>query len=334
MKFQPNKKYDLILFGRVAIDFNPVDCFQPLDKCTTFNMYLGGSPANTAVGMARLGRKVGFCAKISNDKFGHFVYNFFKEEGIDTSHLVRATGAENTGLTFTEILSKDVSSILMYRNQAVDLALSPDDIDEEYIVQAKAILISGTALAASPSREACLKGVMLAEKNGIPIIFDIDYRNYTWKNKDEISIYYSLIAEKSAIIMGSSEEFTLTGRLWGVGETDSEISSHWLDKKAQIVVVKHGKQGSNVYVKGEGGYKVDIIPVDAIKTFGGGDGYASAFLSGLFENKPIKECLEMATASASMLVASHACSKDMPDAEKLTEFISLAKKKGEFVKKL
>ena len=52
----------------------------------------------------------------------------------------------------------------MYRNCIADLQLSVDDIDEDYIKQSKAILISGTALAESPSREAALKAVMLAKK--------------------------------------------------------------------------------------------------------------------------------------------------------------------------
>ena len=84
----------------------------------------------------------------------------------------------------------------MYRNCIADLQLSVDDIDEDYIKQSKAILISGTALAESPSREAALKAVMLAKKNDTKIIFDIDYREYNWKSEDEISIYYSMVEEK------------------------------------------------------------------------------------------------------------------------------------------
>ena len=70
------------------------------------------------------------------------------------------------------------------------------DIDEEYIRNAKAILISGTALAASPSREAALKAVMIAKRVGTKVIFDIDYRAYNWTCDDEISIYYSMVGER------------------------------------------------------------------------------------------------------------------------------------------
>ncbi len=196
VEFDETRPMDLILLGRVAIDFNPSEDepFGPLENVRTFKKYVGGSPANIAVGVTRHGLKAGFLGKVSDDKFGKFVVDFFNKEGIDTSHITKCTNGEKLGLTFTEMLSEKESSILMYRNCIADLQLSVDDIDEDYIKQSKAILISGTALAESPSREAALKAVMLAKKNDTKIIFDIDYREYNWKSEDEISIYYSMVA--------------------------------------------------------------------------------------------------------------------------------------------
>ena len=224
VEFDETRPMDLILLGRVAIDFNPSEDepFGPLENVRTFKKYVGGSPANIAVGVTRHGLKAGFLGKVSDDKFGKFVVDFFNKEGIDTSHITKCTNGEKLGLTFTEMLSEKESSILMYRNCIADLQLSVDDIDEDYIKQSKAILISGTALAESPSREAALKAVMLAKKNDTKIIFDIDYREYNWKSEDEISIYYSMVAREADIIMGSREEFDLTEKLIQPGRTDEE----------------------------------------------------------------------------------------------------------------
>ena len=60
IEFDNNKEYDLILLGRVAVDLNPVDYYCPLNESTTFKRYLGGSPANIAVGLARLGKRLVF----------------------------------------------------------------------------------------------------------------------------------------------------------------------------------------------------------------------------------------------------------------------------------
>ena len=164
VKFEKDRKFDLVLVGRIAIDFNPLDYFKPLSESQQYRKYLGGSPANVAVGLARLGKKVGFIGKVSDDQFGDYVTDFFAKEGIDVSRVVRANGGEKLGLTFTEILSPSESSILMYRDGVADLMLEPSNVDEEYIANSKALLISGTALAQSPSREACLKAMQLAEK--------------------------------------------------------------------------------------------------------------------------------------------------------------------------
>ena len=328
IEFDNSKEFDLILLGRVAVDLNPVDYYCPLSQSTTFKRYLGGSPANIAVGLSRLGKKCGFFARVSDDELGTFVENFFKNEGIDCSHITRCTNGEKIGLTFTEILSETQSSILMYRNEAADLKLDVCDIDEDYIKRAKALLISGTALCESPSREAALKATLLAKKNNIPVIFDIDYRAYNWKSNDEIAIYYSTVAERADIILGSREEYDLTEKFIGLNGTDKSSAEYWHKRGAKIVIIKHGKEGSTAYTNDGMSYKIKPFPVKLLKSFGGGDGYASAFLYGLFEGWDMWDALEFGSASAAMLVASHACSQDMPSADAVKQFIK--EKKEEF----
>ena len=296
IEFDQSRPMDLILLGRVAIDFNPAynnlvkEEFKPLKKVHIFEKYVGGSPANIAVGVTRHGLKAGFIGKVSDDQFGEFVVDYFNEQGIDTSHISVCTGGEKLGLTFTEMLSPSESNILMYRNRIADLQLHVDDIDEQYIRDAKAVLISGTALAESPSREAALKTVMLARKNNTKLIFDIDYREYNWKNKDEISIYYSAVAREADIIMGSREEFDLTERLIRPGMTDEESAAYWHSCHAGIVVIKHGMKGSAAYTADGEKFSIKPFPVEARKGFGGGDGYGSGFLYGLYQGWEIIVC--------------------------------------------
>lgn len=170
ISFDRSKEFDTVLLGRVAIDFNPAyneqvkEEFKPLKNVHMFEKFVGGSPANISVGITKHGMKAGFIGKVSDDQFGEYVIDYFNEQGIDTSQISKAQHGEKLGLTFTEMLSPKESSILMYRNQAADLQLSVEDIDEDYLKRSKALLISGTALAESPSREAVLKAVMLAKK--------------------------------------------------------------------------------------------------------------------------------------------------------------------------
>lgn len=332
IKFDNSKAIDVIPIGRVAIDFNPNEIHRPLHESRTFTKYVGGSPANIAVGLARLGKKVGFIGKVSDDQFGTFVTNYFEKEGIDTSNISKAKNGESLGLTFTEILSPTESSILMYRNGIADLQLSIEDISEEYIKNAKAIVVSGTALAASPSREATLVAVEYAKKHGTVVIFDVDYRSYTWKSEEEIAVYYSLVGRVSDVVIGSREEFDLMEKLIAKGSTDEETAKRWLGYGNKIVVIKHGKEGSTAYTEDGNVFKIKPFPVKLLKSFGGGDAYGSAFIYGLLEGWDVIDALEFGSASAAMLVASHSCSEDMPSAEAIKEFIREKKEEyGEMI---
>lgn len=334
IEFDQSRPLDIVLLGRVAFDFNPAysdvvkEEFKPLKDVHYFEKYVGGSPANIAVGVTHHGLKAGFIAKVSDDQFGDFVTEYFEREGIDTSHITRCTGGEKLGLTFTEMLSPSESHILMYRNAIADLQLSVDDVDAGYIASAKCILISGTALAESPSREAALKAAMLARQVGTPIIFDIDYRAYNWKNADEISIYYSALANQADIIMGSREEFDLTERLIKPGMTDEESAAYWQAKNAKIVVIKHGMQGSTAYCDDGEKFSIKPFPVTARKGFGGGDGYGSGFIYGLFQGWDIQRCLEFGSAEASMMVRANNCSDALPGPAEVEAFI--AEEKAQF----
>lgn len=329
---------DIILLGRIAIDFNPAysdsvkEEFKPLKDVHYFEKYVGGSPANIAVGVTHHGLKAGFIGKVSDDQFGDFVTEYFGAQGIDTSHVTRCTNGEKIGLTFTEMLSPSESHILMYRNCIADLQLSVDDIDPDYIASAKLLLISGTALAESPSREAAIKAVLVARQVGTPVVFDIDYRAYNWKNADEISIYYSYVARLADIIMGSREEFDLTEALICPGMTDEQSAAYWQKRNAKIVVIKHGMEGSTAYCDDGEKFSIKPFPVTARKGFGGGDGYGSGFLYGLFQGWDIQDCLEFGSAEASMMVRANNCSDALPGPDEVRAFIAEEKAQyGEMV---
>ena len=115
-------------------------------------------------------------------------------------------------------------------------------------------------------------------------------------------------------------------------KNDAETAAYWHGCGAKIVVIKHGKEGSTAYTNDGRNYSIKPFPVKLLKSFGGGDGYASAFLYGLMEGWDIQDALEFGSAEAAMLVASHACSEDMPGVEAVKKFIKEEKEQyGEMV---
>ena len=132
--------------------------------------------------------------------------------------------------------------------------------------------------------------------------------------------------------MGSREEVNLTERLIQLGRSDEETANAWFNENAKIVLIKHGKEGSTAYTKDGEKFSIKPFPVEALKGFGGGDGYASAFLYGIFSGWDMIDCLEFGSAEASMMVKSHSCSEELPTTEEVRAFIKEEKEKyGEMI---
>ena len=129
------------------------------------------------------------------------------------------------------------------------------------IAEAKVLLISGTALAQSPSREAVFQALNYAKKHGAVIVFDLDYRPYTWTSDEETAVYYNLAAEKCDIILGTREEFDMMETFEHNPEKDDHITAaKWFDYSAKIVIIKHGKEGSIAYTQDGVGHRAKSYP--------------------------------------------------------------------------
>jgi len=320
--FNEGRKFDLTAIGRLCIDLNANEINRPMEQTMTFTKYVGGSPANIAIGVSRLGRRTAFIGKIADDQMGRFIRGYLDKEGIETRNVVTDTTGAVTGLAFTEIKSPTECSILMYRDNVADLKLSPSEVDESLIADSKALLVSGTALAASPSREAVLLAVDYARRHGTKVVFDLDYRPYTWQSEEETAAYYNLVAEKSDIIVGTREEFDCMEKFEAnPGHDDRITASKWFGYAAGIVIIKHGKEGSIAYSADGQEHRARSFPAKVIKTFGAGDSYAAGCFHGLLSGWTIGKSMEFGSAAASIVISSHSCSDAMPTAAQVTDYI-------------
>ncbi|MEG6532577.1 5-dehydro-2-deoxygluconokinase [Caldifermentibacillus hisashii] len=318
--FNTNREFDLIAIGRACIDLNAVEYNRPMEETMTFRKYVGGSPANIAIGTAKLGLKSGFIGKLADDQHGRYIKQYMADVGVDTSNMVFDTEGRKTGLAFTEILSPTECSILMYRDEVADLYLDPSEVSEDYIKRAKMLLVSGTALAKSPSREAVLKAIKLAKKNDVKVVFELDYRGYTWTSAEETSIYYSLVAELSDVVIGTRDEFDV---LENVEAGKNEDTINYLFKHSpELIVIKHGVDGSYAYTKDGQTFEGKAYKTQVLKTFGAGDSYASAFIYALVNGKDITTALKYAAASASIVVSRHSSSDAMPTVAEIEQLIA------------
>jgi 5-dehydro-2-deoxygluconokinase len=320
IEFHSEREFEVIAIGRACIDLNAVEYNRPMEETMTFKKYVGGSPANIAIGASKLGLKAGFIGKLADDQHGRFIEQYMAGVGVDTSNMVVDQEGHKTGLAFTEIKSPQECSILMYRDEVADLYLNPSEVCEEYIKKAKVLLVSGTALSKSPSREAVLKAIHFAKKNDVKVLFELDYRPYTWASLEETSTYYTLVAEQADIVVGTRDEFdVMENRKDGSNETTVR---HLFKHSPELVVIKHGVEGSYAYVKSGEVFRGHAYLTKVLKTFGAGDSYASAFLYALITGKDIETALKYGSASAAIVVSKHSSSEAMPTVEEIEQFIA------------
>lgn len=321
LKFDEHKKKDVVAFGRATVDLYTNE-IGSLEDAKTFSKYVGGSPANTAVAFARLGLKVGYIGKVSNDGFGRFITRFLAQNGIDTSHIATAEDGVHSGITIGEIML-DKCRCFVYRKDCADLHINCEQLDEKYIAQHKLLLISGTSLSHSPAREAVFVAIEYAHRNNTMVCLDLDYRDGTWDTVEEASTYYSLAAGKADFVVGTREEFNIMEKLAHSGNNDNDKSAKWLlDKGVSLVSIKEGKKGSIVY-DGNKKYVGGIYPTKVPKSFGAGDSYSAAFNYSLLKGKNIDEALKYAAAASSITITGHSCSDAMPRIEQVEAYLKV-----------
>lgn len=323
------KTIELITAGRAGIDFNTTVLNASFADTPSFKKSIGGSPANIIQGAAKLGLKSGFIGKISGDGMGEYILNEFQQQGIDVSGIcIDRTGAKNC-LAITEIVSANESGTYcsenkdtfhhgtyLYREHTADMLITPEEVNEELVAKAKYVLLSGTAFSMEPSRSAMFQVMDYAKKHDTKIVLDIDYRPFGWKDLNEASACYQKICSMTDIIIGNREEFDVVEYTTMPGNKDNARSAQaFLDKGAEMVVVKDGANGSDTYLPDGTIIRCGVIPTQIVKTFGSGDAYAAGFMYGILRKNDILYAMQLGSACASLVLTKIDCAPAMPDFE-------------------
>lgn len=320
---QQNRPLDAIVLGRAGVDLYARESQTDMADITGFNKFVGGSAANIAVAINKLGGNVGFIGCVAEDAFGDYVKRYMSGLGINLDGMKTDASGSRTSVAFTEMKPKDCT-VLIYRNNASDLTITPESISPEYIASAKVLVVTGTALSASPSREATLLAMQHARRSNTRVVLDVDYRPYSWRTDVDASIYYGIAASLADIVIGNREEFDMMETVIAPGNTnDDETAARFLGGNTQVVVIKAGELGSKVYC--QDGYKFEqgIFRVEANKPFGSGDSFAGGLIWTLTHGGSLEEGVRNGTAAAAINVSGHSCTEAMPTKEQLFDFIEV-----------
>jgi len=302
---------DVCLLGRIGYDLYAVERNLPLAEVEHFSRHLGGSSANMAVGLARLGLKVGIISGVGRDALADFLIDFLRREGVDTQY-VRLVEGYDTSLCLTEVRPPDRFTQVFYRSRPADTQVTVGEPERAYIRKAKLFVTNGTSLAASPAREAALDALRTAREAGLRTVFDVDYRASSWTSPAEAGRLARSALPWVDILLGNEAELAMLTDLDSAQEQTRLLHQGGV----RLLVRKLGANGVEVHAPDES-YSVQPFPMPVTCAIGGGDGFASGFLYALYRRLPLKECLAYGNAAAAVVVSRVSCSDSMPRLEEL-----------------
>lgn len=308
---------NFIILGRAGMDFYPDPPGTKTEEASHFFACLGGSSANIAVAITRHGGKTALVTRVSDDAIGRFAVNELKKYGVDTT-LVHAEGGEaRNSLAIVESRVEDHQSVI-YRNGAADFQMNLEDVEAiDYSVYG-ALITTGTVFAADPSRSAGFHALAMAREAGLPVIFDIDYRPYSWTSAQQAADVYSGVGRLCDIVIGNDDEF---GFMAGGKEKGLEFARELANTTASIIVYKMGELGS-VTITPDAEFETGIYQVAALKPTGAGDAFMGGFIASLADGHNLQDSVLRGSASAAIVVSKVGCAPAMPTTRELDEFLA------------
>jgi 5-dehydro-2-deoxygluconokinase len=337
-RFAAGRRFDVICLGRLAIDFYAQQIGARLEDVASFAKYLGGSSANTAFGCARLGLKAAMASRVGDDPMGRFLTETLAREGCDVSH-VSIDRARLTACVVLGIKDRDTFPLIFYRENCADMAVTEADVGEDFIAQAKALLITGTHFSTPHVHEVSTLALERASRNDVRTVLDIDYRPVLWGltkrgdgetrfiASDTVTSHLKSILPGFDLVIGTEEEFAIAG-----GSVDVIAALDAVRRvTAATLVVKRGALGCAV-IDGaiprslDGAFNGRGVDVEVLNVLGAGDAFSAGFLSGWVRGEAFDACCRYANACGALVVSRHACAPAMPTRVELDYYLANAER--------
>lgn len=330
------KKLDLICMGRVAVDFYGQQIGARLEDMGSFSKYLGGSSGNVAYGTARQGLRSSMLARVGDEHMGRFLKEELEMVGVDTRYLIKDKN-RLTALVILGIKDTETFPLIFYRDNCADMAITADDVNEEYIASARCLAITGTHLSNPQTREAVLTALKYARRHGVKTALDIDYRPILWGltslgdgetrfiASDLVTQQLQEVLHLFDLVVGTEEEFHIAG---GSTNTLTALSNVRSVSQAELVC-KRGPLGCSVFSESipnslDEGITIEGVRVDVLNVLGAGDAFMSGLLRGYLNDEGWEKSCAYANACGALVVSRHGCAPAMPSKEELDNYLSRA----------
>lgn len=291
-----------ITMGAAAVDTivqvphlpKPDEIVYPL----SVEQYPGGSTANIAVGLSRLGETVSFFGKAGDDANGKVICDSFRDDRVDTAYLKIEPGNSSGGAFIA--VDADGERVI-YSLGGNTLYERWDEIDPAAFEGVEGLYIGETF------DEVGVEAAKLAHRHGAKVFF----------GPGGIMCSYGLeylgvvLAETDYLLVNLPEAKMLSGC-----DTKEAAIECLLKAGAKNLILTEGKNGAGCY-NAEGFCVVPALRVKAVDTTGAGDTFTAGFLHAMSMGWPTEQALRYAAACAATAVQSVGARSSMPTAAQM-----------------
>ena len=279
---------------------------------------IAGAELNVAIGLARLGLRVGWVSRIGNDSFGRYTLQQLDKEGVD-SRQVSVDARYPTGFQLKSKVEDGSDPLVEYfRKGSAASHLSVEDFNDDYFGAARHLHLSGVAAGISASSLALSRHAAQAMRRmGKTISFDPNLRPVLWSSEREMATQLNALAGFADwVLPGINEGKILTGY-----DRPEAIADFYLDMGVKAVIVKTGCEGAwYKTADGEKGQVEAVRTENVVDTVGAGDGFAVGVISALLDGKPLPQAIKRGNKIGSLAIQAIGDSEGLPTRDALGDF--------------
>ena len=279
----PEGDLDLLAVGETLVDLISEEEVESLRDAYTFRKYQGGSPANIAVNVAKLGGSSAVISKTGIGNFGQFLKAELQRAGVITDYMVMDHLVHTTVI----FISRTEGTPDFEAFRAGDYKLQPAEVSQEAIQRAKVVHASTFALSRKPCREAVEKAFQLAKASNKIVSLDPNYSRQLWPNYREARHVLEQMLGYATITKPSLDD---AGRILGPGKEPEAYVDWFHEMGPPIVVLTMGGDG---ILLSEGG-QIRHVPahdVEVVDATGAGDSFWAGFVTALLDGKSLLQCV-------------------------------------------
>ena len=266
---------DVVCVGECLVDFLPAEPGARVRDVTAWAPGIGGSLANVAVGVARLGGRSASVGVVGEDEFGHLLRERLAAEGVDVSHL-RQTDEGRTGLVFISLDARGERSFCYFRTRSAEFLLGERDVDPAFLARARVVHLGTNSLKLPEARRAMERIIEATRARGGLVSCDPNLRLHAWEDPQVLRELLGQLLPRCTVVKLSEEEVA-----FATGQDSPEAALHHLEGLGvRLPVVTLGEAGAVFLWRGER-VRVPAPPARVVDTTGAGDGFMAAFLRGL-----------------------------------------------------